>query len=118
MVLVNGDGGRQGYASFSFFASLLLSSFSPPVSSPSLLRQPLRPSRRSLISPLPRTATDAYEAAASTLEPQSAKSHRQAAADEAIESHTHGPEATKSTTEKIKVRFLAAPSPCSSRSKR
>jgi hypothetical protein len=49
-------------------------------------------------------ATDKYEAAASTLQPQGAKSTPQKAADEATESNTHGPQATKSTVEKIKVR--------------
>ncbi|GAA5901963.1 hypothetical protein JCM6882_000152 [Rhodosporidiobolus microsporus] len=47
-------------------------------------------------------AKDTYESAASTLEPQSQKGHRQAAADEATESHTHGPEAGRSIGEKVK----------------
>ncbi|BGP17176.1 hypothetical protein JCM10213v2_005192 [Rhodosporidiobolus nylandii] len=47
-------------------------------------------------------ATGAYESAASTLEPQSAKGQRQAAADETTESHTHGPEASRSMGDKVK----------------
>ncbi|GAA6006035.1 hypothetical protein JCM10207_007320 [Rhodosporidiobolus poonsookiae] len=47
-------------------------------------------------------AKDTYESAASTVEPQSQKGHRQAAADEATESHTHGPDAGKSIGDKVK----------------
>ncbi|GAA6040587.1 hypothetical protein JCM8097_008051, partial [Rhodosporidiobolus ruineniae] len=46
--------------------------------------------------------TDKYESAASTLEPQSAKGHRQAAADEVTESNTHGPQAGHSIGDKVK----------------
>ncbi|GAA5867396.1 hypothetical protein JCM8547_003333 [Rhodosporidiobolus lusitaniae] len=47
-------------------------------------------------------ATGVYESAASTLEPQSQKGHRQAAADEATETKTHGPEAGRSAMDEVK----------------
>ncbi|GAA5939545.1 hypothetical protein JCM1841_005519 [Sporobolomyces salmonicolor] len=50
-------------------------------------------------------AADKYEAAASTVQPESHKSTPQKAADERTEAHTHGPDASRSTTEKVKEKL-------------
>ncbi|GAA5962014.1 hypothetical protein JCM21900_002798 [Sporobolomyces salmonicolor] len=50
-------------------------------------------------------ATDQYEGAASTVQPESYKSTPQKAADETTESRAPGPDTSKSTTEKVKEKL-------------
>ncbi|GAA5939218.1 hypothetical protein JCM1841_003181, partial [Sporobolomyces salmonicolor] len=55
--------------------------------------------------PIGAGATNQYEGAASTVQPESYKSMPQKAADETTESRAQGPDTRKSTTEKVKEKL-------------